>query len=131
MLGLPSWVRSILFHSHVQANLVLGIALFTYHKYTSALHSAVPLDTHGNPLEEEEAEEVLAVVRSSTGDALDNEEGLRLLEDGGEIEVPVSALGEYGDDDDEEDGAAKRLLEEAAEGGYGDGEIGVYSIFSF
>jgi hypothetical protein len=114
-----------------QSNIILGIALFTYHKYTSALHSAVPLDAHGNPLEEEDAEEVLAVVRSNTGDALYNEEGLRLLEDGGEIEVPVSALGEYGDDDDEEDGAAKRdaglrALEEAAEGGHGDGEIGVY-----
>ena len=74
----------------------------------------------------------MAVVRGNTGDALYNEEGLRLLEDGGEIEVPVSALAEYGDDDEEEgeDEVAKRnrgvrLLEEVAEGGHGDGEIGV------
>jgi hypothetical protein len=129
-----------LFHSRRQKltllGLILGIALFTYHKYTSALHSAVPLDAHGNPLEEEDAEEVLAVVRSNTGDALYNEEGLRLLEDGGDIEVPVSALGEYGDaDEEEEERAAKRnrgvrLLEEAAEGGHGDGEIGMYSFLT-
>ncbi|KIM27646.1 hypothetical protein M408DRAFT_329860 [Serendipita vermifera MAFF 305830] len=90
-----------------------GIALYTYHKYTAALHSAVPLDAHGNPLEEEDAEEVLAVVRTDTL----NEEGLRLLEDGGEIAVPL-------DEDDEEDEESRRILENAAEGGHGDGEIG-------
>lgn len=103
-----------------------GIALFTYHKYTSALHSAVPLDAHGNPLEEEDAEEVLAVVRSNTLNA-GNEEGLRLLEDGGEIEVPVSALAYEDDDDEAREGV--RHLEEAAEGGHGDGEIGAYSHY--
>ncbi|KAG8822848.1 Triose-phosphate Transporter [Serendipita sp. 400] len=36
---------------------ITGIAVYTYHKYTAALHSAVPLDEHGNPLKEEEAEE--------------------------------------------------------------------------
>jgi solute carrier family 35 protein C2 len=32
----------------------LGIALFTWHKYKKALDSPVPLDPHGNPIEEEE-----------------------------------------------------------------------------
>jgi len=36
-----------------------GIVLYTYHKYQKALHSPVPLDTHGNPLPQEEAEEIL------------------------------------------------------------------------
>jgi hypothetical protein len=36
-----------------------GIGLFTYHKYQKALHSPVPLDAHGNPLPQEEAEEIL------------------------------------------------------------------------
>lgn len=57
---------------------------------------------------------VLAVVRSDTL----NEEGLRLLADGGEIEVPL-------DEDDEE---AADILENAAQGGHGDGEIGECSI---
>jgi hypothetical protein len=30
-----------------------GIALYTYHKYRKALDSPVPLDAHGNPMEEE------------------------------------------------------------------------------
>jgi hypothetical protein len=53
---------------------------------------------------------------------MDNEEGVRLLEDGGEIEVPIDAI---------EHSAAIRLLEEAAEGGHGDGEIGKLSVPSF
>ena len=36
-----------------------GVGLYTYHKYQKALHSPVPLDTHGNPLPQEEAEEIL------------------------------------------------------------------------
>jgi len=36
-----------------------GISLYTYHKYQKALHSPVPLDAHGNPLPQEEAEEIL------------------------------------------------------------------------
>jgi hypothetical protein len=31
----------------------LGIALYTYHKYLKAVTSTVPLDAHGNPIEEE------------------------------------------------------------------------------
>jgi solute carrier family 35 protein C2 len=34
-----SWILSI-----------LGIALFTYHKYRKSLETAVPLDAHGNPI---------------------------------------------------------------------------------
>ena len=37
----------------------IGIGLYTHHKYQKALHSPVPLDTHGNPLPQEEAEEIL------------------------------------------------------------------------
>jgi len=37
----------------------IGIGLFTHHKYQKALHSPVPLDPHGNPLPQEEAEEIL------------------------------------------------------------------------
>jgi solute carrier family 35 protein C2 len=36
-----------------------GIGLYTHHKYQKALHSPVPLDAHGNPLPQEEAEEIL------------------------------------------------------------------------
>ena len=36
-----------------------GIGLYTHHKYQKALHSPVPLDPHGNPLPQEEAEEIL------------------------------------------------------------------------
>lgn len=28
----------------------LGIALFTYHKYSKSIGSTVPLDAHGNPI---------------------------------------------------------------------------------
>ena len=37
----------------------VGIGFYTYHKYQKALHSPVPLDAHGNPLPQEEAEEIL------------------------------------------------------------------------
>lgn len=29
---------------------VLGIGLFTYHKYRKSLESTIPLDAHGNPI---------------------------------------------------------------------------------
>lgn len=31
-----------------------GICLFTYHKYRKSIDSNVPLDAHGNPIEESE-----------------------------------------------------------------------------
>jgi hypothetical protein len=36
-----------------------GIILYTYHKYQRAIDSPVPLDAHGNPIAEEEEEELL------------------------------------------------------------------------
>ena len=30
---------------------IIGIALFTYHKYRKSIESTVPLDAHGNPIE--------------------------------------------------------------------------------
>ncbi|KAG9020347.1 Triose-phosphate Transporter [Serendipita sp. 407] len=98
---------------------ITGIAVYTYHKYTAALHSAVPLDEHGNPLKEEEAEEVLAIVNRSN--TLDNEEGLRLLEDGGELEIPIEELDE--EVDTTEDTERLNLLGRAADGVHGDGEM--------
>ncbi|KAG8811499.1 Triose-phosphate Transporter [Serendipita sp. 399] len=98
-----------------------GIALYTYHKYTAALHSAVPLDEHGNPLKEEEAEEILAIVNRSN--TVDNEEGLRLLEDGGELEIPIEEVDEDEENDRTENAARLHLLERAADGEHGDGEI--------
>ena len=34
--------------------LVLGIGLFTYHKYRKSIESTIPLDAHGNPVELED-----------------------------------------------------------------------------
>ena len=36
---------------------LLGIALFTYHKYQKSLDSSIQLDGHGNPVESSELEE--------------------------------------------------------------------------
>jgi hypothetical protein len=33
---------------------ILGISLFTYHKYRKSVDSTVPLDAHGNPIASEE-----------------------------------------------------------------------------
>lgn len=33
-----------------------GIALFTYHKYRKSIDSKVPLDAHGNPIEDGDLE---------------------------------------------------------------------------
>jgi hypothetical protein len=61
-----------------------GIALYTYHKYQKALHSPVPLDAHGNPLPQEEAEEVL---QSATRLEFPPDEGF-VDADGGGYESP-------------------------------------------
>jgi hypothetical protein len=69
---------------------------------------------------------VLAVVLHS--DTLNNEEGLRLLEDGGDIELPLE---DDAADDEDEDGKysggyerERGGLERAAEATHGDGELG-------
>ncbi|KAG8752728.1 hypothetical protein FRC14_006758 [Serendipita sp. 396] len=62
---------------------------------------------------------VLAIVNRSN--TLDNEEGLRLLEDGGELEIPIEELDE--EVDTTEDTARLNLLGRAADGVHGDGEM--------
>jgi solute carrier family 35, member C2 len=34
----------------------IGIALFTYHKYRKSINSKMPLDVHGNPIEDDAIE---------------------------------------------------------------------------
>ena len=36
---------------------MLGIALFTYHKYRKSIDSKVPLDAHGNPISDDSSNE--------------------------------------------------------------------------
>lgn len=59
----------------------VGIGLFTHHKYQKTVHSAVPLDAHGNPIplagegadvdvEEVEALEVFDARYSGDDDAM-------------------------------------------------------------
>lgn len=43
------------FQRNQAAHELEGIALYTWHKYKKALDSTIPLDSHGNPIEEEEA----------------------------------------------------------------------------
>jgi hypothetical protein len=38
-----------------RSSIALGIGLFTYHKYRKSIESTVPLDAHGNPIEDANA----------------------------------------------------------------------------
>lgn len=48
LLSFPQFYRNIFFF------VCPGIVLFTYHKYSKSLESTVPVDTHGNPVEEDD-----------------------------------------------------------------------------
>ena len=79
-----------------------GIGLYTHHKYQRALHSPVPLDPHGNPLPQEEAEEIL-----QTAMPLDfpHEEGLI----GGDVEHYTSPDEDEGYEGERRDGVGPHI----------------------
>jgi hypothetical protein len=89
-----------------------GICLYTYHKYQKALQSTVPLDAHGNPLPQEEAEEIL---QTATRLEFPPEEGF-IDGDGEGCESPSENEGGEGERGDEARVGVKKVH---AEGGGG------------
>lgn len=67
LLTLPEWasrsqVRHLLRHRHRPYSIEsirTGIALFTFHKYRKSIDSPIPLDAHGNPISDDDDDEML------------------------------------------------------------------------
>lgn len=92
-----------------------GIVLFTYHKYSKSLESTVPVDTHGNPVEEDDID----IVEEYTPGAFGLEESQTF--NGGSREItldsarsPLFAIGP--EDDSDNDDESRTLVSNSGNG---------------
>jgi len=59
-----------------QTRLLVGISLYTYHKYRKSIDSPVPLDAHGNPIQADNENDASSV----SGDILESALSFELRE---------------------------------------------------